>query len=169
MNGGTDLGIIGGTPRSAPNAEPVSSETTAPPSSVVLIATLRILRLLHGQPHIAEQRIVAAGADAGSVEVGLFDDTRVVALDVLAKTLGLHAPQPSADPLAYLPPSGPSAEAALELDRRYQALTASERAEIGRPVQAIWSSQPWSTSPQGSGRKSSFLLFLPSTTIYAVG
>jgi 2-keto-4-pentenoate hydratase/2-oxohepta-3-ene-1,7-dioic acid hydratase in catechol pathway len=76
-------------------------------------------------------------ADAGSVEIGLFDDTRVVALGVLAKTLGLHAPQPSADPLAYLPPSGPLAEAALELDHRYQALTPSERAEIARPLQAV--------------------------------
>jgi 2-keto-4-pentenoate hydratase/2-oxohepta-3-ene-1,7-dioic acid hydratase in catechol pathway len=55
----------------------------------------------------------------------------------LARTLGRHAPPPSADLLSYLPPAGPLAEAALDLDGRFQSLTTAERAAIGLPVQVV--------------------------------
>jgi 2,4-diketo-3-deoxy-L-fuconate hydrolase len=74
---------------------------------------------------------------ASALQVGLYDDTRVVALDQLAKTLGLPILQPSGELLDYLPLSGPLGAAAQELDRRYQALTAVQRAEIGRPIREV--------------------------------
>jgi 2,4-diketo-3-deoxy-L-fuconate hydrolase len=76
-------------------------------------------------------------AFAGSVQVGLYDDTCVVALAQLARSLGLTVPPPSAQLLDYLPPSGPLATAAHDLDRRFQTLTAAQRAEIGRPLREV--------------------------------
>jgi 2,4-didehydro-3-deoxy-L-rhamnonate hydrolase len=70
----------------------------------------------------------------GSIIVGLYDDTQVVDLATLARTLGLRAPEPSADLLDYLPPSGKSSNAAHELASRYAALTESERKQVAQPL-----------------------------------
>ncbi len=76
-------------------------------------------------------------ASAGTVHVGFFDDIHVIELETLARKLGVRAPQPSGQLLDYLPPSGPLSQTAHELHRRYQALTASERAEIGWPLKDV--------------------------------
>ncbi len=74
---------------------------------------------------------------AGSIHVGLYEDTRVVDLEVLAKMLGVQPAQQSAHVLDYLPPSGPLSAVAHDLDERYQALGAAERAQMGHPIEEV--------------------------------
>jgi 2-keto-4-pentenoate hydratase/2-oxohepta-3-ene-1,7-dioic acid hydratase in catechol pathway len=69
-----------------------------------------------------------------SVEVALFLDDRVVALNRLADELKIKIPQPSTSILDYLPPAGKSAKAAMQAAERFGKLSPADQRRLSRPL-----------------------------------
>jgi 2-keto-4-pentenoate hydratase/2-oxohepta-3-ene-1,7-dioic acid hydratase in catechol pathway len=76
--------------------------------------------------------------DAGRVNVGLYDEARVVGLHRLADALGESLPQPdSANLLDYLPPEGELFESARTLAGRYEQLEPAEQERVATPLAEV--------------------------------
>ncbi|MCS6851428.1 MAG: fumarylacetoacetate hydrolase family protein [Gemmataceae bacterium] len=72
----------------------------------------------------------------GQVEAALYFDARIASVGRLAAELGVKLPTAmSANLLDYLPPDGPSAEAAQELYRRFNQLPPADQQRLSQPTQ----------------------------------
>lgn len=71
----------------------------------------------------------------GSVEVALYQEERVISLNRVADELKIRLPTAmSTHLLDYLPPSGKSAKAALEVEAAFNKLPTTEQRRLSRPI-----------------------------------
>lgn len=76
--------------------------------------------------------------EKGLVEVGFYEESRVVSLTRLAAQLGVPLPTSRpGDLLDFLSGDGPAARAARELEARFASLPAAEQQRFARPLPAV--------------------------------
>src|SRR5262245_5359652 len=70
----------------------------------------------------------------GKVEIGIYEDDRIIAVNKAAKALGIRIPTPdSISLLDYLAPLGKSAKAVQQVQKRFPKLTSAEQRRLSQP------------------------------------